>query len=98
MKAPYILEFDGDTKVAKATGDVGRYLRYPFQIVELEELTPTDQLYIVVTCFLFLQFIIIFQQLMFPNFTAHTYSDCIVHDWYIYVSGLFAFSFIRKAN
>nr|XP_043619724.1 uncharacterized protein LOC122591525 [Erigeron canadensis] len=44
FKGQYMLEFDGDTKVSKVTGDVGRYLRYPFQIVELEELTPTNQL------------------------------------------------------
>nr|XP_043619699.1 uncharacterized protein LOC122591498 [Erigeron canadensis] len=45
--ALYMLEFEGNTKVAKATGYISHYIRYLFQFLELEEVVPTENLYVV---------------------------------------------------
>nr|GEV82873.1 hypothetical protein [Tanacetum cinerariifolium] len=47
MNAPFIVEFDGETSVRKASVKCDGFIRYPFELVELENLEVTNNKYLI---------------------------------------------------
>nr|GEW84972.1 hypothetical protein [Tanacetum cinerariifolium] len=47
MNAPFIVEFDGETSVHKASVKSNGFIRYPFELVDLENLEVTNNKYLI---------------------------------------------------
>ena len=48
---PFILEFDGSTRTRKVSTKTEGFIRYPFELIDLDDIVPKNNKYLIGKCF-----------------------------------------------